>query len=97
MAKKRAIYARKEIFRILLLAFFVATSSFLVSPQDNIHAATIEHNLVKYSKSKMTRLTLKKVYSAKRGTEVCASCNGSPKCKACDGRGYKIRYTTKKK
>lgn len=38
-----------------------------------------------------------KVYSAKRGTEVCASCNGSPKCKACDGRGYKIRYTTKKK
>ena len=66
MAKKRAIYARKEIFRILLLAFFVATSGLLVSPRDNIHAATIEHNLVKYPKSKMTRLTLKKVLSVKR-------------------------------
>ncbi len=75
MAKKRAIYARKEIFRILLLAFFIATSNFLVSPQDNIHAATVEHNLVKYPKSKMTRLTLKKVYSAKR-PKGCGSLQG---------------------
>ncbi|MBO4855184.1 InlB B-repeat-containing protein [Candidatus Saccharibacteria bacterium] len=65
MKKRRVTRARKSFRYIALLAIFIMASGFFVIQSGISQAATV-HNLVKYPKSKMTRITLKKVLSAKR-------------------------------
>ena len=64
MKKKRLTRARKNFRYILILAILIMASGFFMIQRGDTNAIT--HNLVKYSKSKMTRITLKKVLVAKR-------------------------------
>ena len=65
MSKRRVARARRNFRYIAALAILLLAGSFFVV-QRNASMAATNHNLVKYSKSKMTRITLKKVFSAKR-------------------------------
>ena len=65
MKKRRISHARRNIRLIFLLAFIVIIGG-IVAIQKGATTNALTHNLIKYPKSKMTRLTLKKVFSAKR-------------------------------
>ena len=65
MKRRRASRARRNFRKIFLLAVILSVGSFFVIQGGASFAATT-HNLVKYPKNKMTRLTLKKVYVDKR-------------------------------
>ena len=65
MKKRRISHARRNIRLIFLLAFIVIIGG-IVAIQKSATTNALTHNLIKYPKSKMTRLTLKKVFSAKR-------------------------------
>ncbi|MCR5572716.1 MAG: InlB B-repeat-containing protein [Candidatus Saccharibacteria bacterium] len=64
MKKRRITRARRNFRYIILLAIFVLVGGFVAIQRSSADATT--HNLVKYPKSKMTRITLKKVVSIKR-------------------------------
>ena len=65
MKRRRASRARRNFRKIFLLAVILSVGSFFVIQGGASFAATT-HNLVKYPKNKMTRLTLKRVYVDKR-------------------------------
>lgn len=65
MKRRRASRARRNFRKIFLLAVILSVGSFFVIQGGASFAATT-HNLIKYPKNKMTRLTLKRVYVDKR-------------------------------
>ena len=66
MKRRRTLRVRKNFRRIFLLATILSVGTFFAVQGSKSFASATTHNLIKYPKNKMTRLTLKKVYSDKR-------------------------------